>query len=722
MKAQQYENSETSYLQGQIVGPTSKRTAWMMKNMDYMKAFAKISKAKLLLGRVNIEFSKIDYNDDLYMQRLNEFNAVILECSKARWYSSVGIVTKSKNDWKKALNGFDKCLKHGEALLKLLENGSKEALDIEMTVVSKKGTEIDYADDAPVVPEVCPVIILRGSSFEMGYQYAQQLVQVFGPWILQKKAKRKFTDQAIEIIKKWEEHITVYAPEILDMCRGWAQGATDTGIEMSYLDVLEIWTGHMPPKTTYMGRGDKISDIPPPIACSGAGAWGRATPDGRLVTGSSGDADPSFPVVIMAYPDTGNNFMFTTFSGVGDITLAGSQQMFGFPGINNKGVAYIEHGGQPRLIEPKKYWGYGLRRATSVFHILRFANSAKEALQMELGFPVGDAGMDNGTVGGFYADSTYGYVLESRKEPVALREAGYMGETDFMYANNSAMHRDASKAIWMQEDQKVEKDWKWDEHGGWYPEKFSGFKLSELFRGGEGQAMVALRGMYHGCLKRNLYHYNTLNRAAGHIDMEYMKMMYRNCDKMPSKPWKEANKEFNKTGKWGKASVGSANNGVITVTKPDAGDNGIYAVCTGEAKRGMTPNSPFLASFNIPMHNETNAFWELKLADSPENASRYACMKAKEYLIKAKELLARNNRITNPRTLEYQKKLMDEAEDNMQQGEKMMGSTSNLPDKEAIYNWSRAARAFTRAQIKAQMVHDMITPPPTKSEDFYCHY
>lgn len=718
MNRQQSNSSQAAYLQGQIVGPASKRTAWMMKNMNYMKAFTKISKAKLLLGRANLEFSKLDRNDELYVQRLNELNTVILECSKARWYSSVGIVTRSKQYWKKALRYFNACLKHGEALIKLLESDSKEPLAIDMPVISKKGTEIDYADDAPVVPEICPVVILQGSSFEMGYQYAQQLVQIFGHWMLEKKAKRKFSDQAVGVIKKWEEQIAAYAPEILDMCRGWAQGAADMGIEMSYIDVLEIWTGHMPPKTTYMGRGDKISDVPPPIACSGAGAWGRATTDGKLVTGSSGDHDPSFPVVIMAYPDTGNNFMFTTFSAVGDIVLVGSQQMFGFPGINNKGLAYIEHGGQPRLIEPKKYWGYGLRRATSVFHILRFADNAKEALQMEMGFPVGDAGMDNGTVGGFYADSTYGYVLESRKEPVALREAGYMGETDFMYANNSAMHRDASKAVWMQEDQKREKDWKWDEHGGWYPEKFSGFKLSELFRGGEGQAMVALRGMYHGCLKRNLYHYEVLNRAVGHIDMEYMKMIYRNSGSMPAKPWKEAEREFNKTGKWGRASVGSANNGVITVTRPDDGDNGIYAVCTGEAKRGMTPNSPFLASFNIPMYNETNAFWELKLADRPGNAAAYAYMKAKEYMKEAEGLLDESRAITSPKTLDYLKKLMAEARDNLRQGEGMLESAGNKPEKEAIYDWSRAVRAFTRTQVKTLMISGMIAPPPTRPEDF----
>lgn len=213
MTGQLNEKSQTSYLKGQVIGPSSNRIAWMFRNLNYLKAFSKYSKAKLVLGRANLELSKLDYNDPLYMQRLNEFNAVMLECSKARWYSSVGIVTKSKDDWKKALNGFNTCIKHGEALLDLLESGSKEKLDVKMPLLSKKGTEIDFANDAPVVPGICPVVILQGSSHEMGYQYAQQLVQIFGPWILEKKAQRKFSDEVVAVIRKWEEQIKNMPPK-----------------------------------------------------------------------------------------------------------------------------------------------------------------------------------------------------------------------------------------------------------------------------------------------------------------------------------------------------------------------------------------------------------------------------------------------------------------------------------------------------------------------------
>lgn len=464
-------------------GAGFKRMMWMLKNTNYLIAFQKFSSAKVLLMRVNIALARLDNNTSLYIQRLREFNSIMLEIAKARWFGTSAIKSGAKNEWQKSLDGFNKSIKLGYKLLNLLEVGSKEPLCVPQQSISNQGTEIVFADGAPVCPEVCPVIILQGSSFDMGYQYAQQIVQIYGKWMLERKAGLKLTVENMAELYKWEEQVTRYAPEILDMCHGWAKGAENAGIPLSYYEVVDIWVGHDRPKTSYMGRSDPLTTNPPGFACSGAAAWGRATLDGKLVIGSSGDHDPSFPAVIMAYPDNGNAFMFTTFSAVGDITMVGSMHMFGHPGMNNKGVAYVEHGGQPRMIEPKKYWGYGIRRATSVLHSLRYANTAREVFKMEMEAPIGDVGMDNYTIGGFYADSNYGYVLESRKEPVAIREAGYMGEIDFLYANNSAMHREASKAGWMQADQAKKGDWEWDEHSGWSPRHFQGLHFVDLFKG-----------------------------------------------------------------------------------------------------------------------------------------------------------------------------------------------------------------------------------------------
>src|SRR5262249_43021510 len=151
-------------------------------------------------------------------------------------------------------------------------------------------------------------------------------------------------------------------------------------------------------------------------------AWGRATKDGRLVTGSSGDHELMHMAAGMAFPETGNNFVFIPVCGTGDIRNAAHLVMLGHPGMNNRGPAHREHGGEPRIAEPPDTWGYGLRKGSAIFHLLRFASSAKEARQLELSYPVGDVGTFMGSVGGFWADRTYGYVPERRTPPVVVRE------------------------------------------------------------------------------------------------------------------------------------------------------------------------------------------------------------------------------------------------------------------------------------------------------------
>jgi hypothetical protein len=43
---------------------------------------------------------------------------------------------------------------------------------------------------------------------------------------------------------------------------------------------------------------------------------------------------------------------------------------------------------------------------------------------MEAAFPIGDVGAGDPGTAGFYVDDEYGYVTESRAEPVLLRQAG----------------------------------------------------------------------------------------------------------------------------------------------------------------------------------------------------------------------------------------------------------------------------------------------------------
>lgn len=43
--------------------------------------------------------------------------------------------------------------------------------------------EISFAGEVPLPPNVRPVILMKGSDYDLGYQYYQQLVQIFGRWV-----------------------------------------------------------------------------------------------------------------------------------------------------------------------------------------------------------------------------------------------------------------------------------------------------------------------------------------------------------------------------------------------------------------------------------------------------------------------------------------------------------------------------------------------------------
>jgi hypothetical protein len=66
------------------------------------------------------------------------------------------------------------------------------------------------------------VVILQGSDFDMGFQYAQQVIQIFGPWLLQRKAgrSRRFSNEDLACLRRWEDQLREYAP--LGAVTAWA--------------------------------------------------------------------------------------------------------------------------------------------------------------------------------------------------------------------------------------------------------------------------------------------------------------------------------------------------------------------------------------------------------------------------------------------------------------------------------------------------------------------
>jgi hypothetical protein len=663
-------------------------------NWTYVSLFVRVGKPKRILALANMKIASLGESHPAFGDLVDEFNTAAIEITKVKWYGTEGLLASDKETRKMLYRKARNALRRAHELAKMIAidaAGGKGRTGLcDSVELSDKGTEITFADGVPLIPEICPVVVLQGDDLQMGRQYVEQLVEIFGPWIIERKAGRCFTEKEVAVIRRWEQQLQVHTPEILRFIEGMVEGAEELGIPLTYLDALEMWTGKTEPAQYYMGKGEAIKELPP-MACSGCCAWGDATVDGSLFAAASGDHDCGYMVVIAAYPEDGNAFILSPFAATGDLPFIGNTQMFGHPGMNDKGVAYVEHGGLPRMIEPIDSWGYGLRKEAGVIHALRYCDSALEVRDLELSWPVGDVGRDTGTVGGFFADSSYGYVLESRLDPVIIRESGDLGERSFLYASNSALHPKVQHAEWM----RMERDnWEWVPPGGWRPKKF---RPTSLFSGTGRARQIStfMTHSYHHSWQRNSHFYSYLNDHFGIIDTQVMKEIYRKGCVLPEKSWKEIVSHYKKTGYWGYVSAAHTGNACVTVLNANNGDRGVFSTCIGMARRGMAPATIFDVNINV-YHNETNAFWELTLAASPEAMSDAARVKARKELAEAEDLFATSDvQGSARRRLET---LLGQCRAEVRLG----GDLSAAP--RTVGQYAKTIRAHTRAQIRARQV------------------
>ena len=141
-------------------------------------------------------------------------------------------------------------------------------------------------------PPVRPVIILSGSDYELGYQYFQQLVQIYGAWLPSQRGgflyytaplhRDRYSSEQREALKIYDSYVKEYTPEWVEILHGMAAGAQDAGLEVTYEDLLAFYSLY----EELMPWSDKSFVMPDQPTCSGLAAWGRATRDGRLVCAS----------------------------------------------------------------------------------------------------------------------------------------------------------------------------------------------------------------------------------------------------------------------------------------------------------------------------------------------------------------------------------------------------------------------------------------------------
>ncbi|MGE5375905.1 MAG: hypothetical protein ACM3XO_12680, partial [Bacteroidota bacterium] len=203
----------------QQAGTIWKYTKFIFKNIKAFRASRQLYDVRTNLSLANIDIGKMTYHDPIYAQRIKEFNQVMIELVQGKWLAACAMEAKDSQEtkrlWEQAFAKIRLSKEYSKCLMDLLYSKSEEPLNLPDTELCSNGTEILFAGGAPLVPEINPIVILQGSDFDMGYQYAQQLVQIYGKWILERKSGRQFSAHELNCLHKWEDQLSIYAPEIL---------------------------------------------------------------------------------------------------------------------------------------------------------------------------------------------------------------------------------------------------------------------------------------------------------------------------------------------------------------------------------------------------------------------------------------------------------------------------------------------------------------------------
>lgn len=666
------------------------------------------------------------WDDPVYVACRQALDSVMILLNQAKWElgRTDGTYAVFQSEGDKAWNAldiagqFESVRAHAERIAAdCLEGRAPNVLPV--CELEARGTEIQFAADVPLVPSICPVVILAGSNYDMGRQYARQVIEIYGGWIFRRQAQRSFSEDERREMARWEEQLATYMPEILDFVRGWAEGAGDAGVPMSYEQVLAIWTGTLPPSrsvrpmalaltdthnkiTTAAYLGVSTATLDHDDMCSGACAWGEATPDGKLVAGATTDHDCTFQATIVAYPERGNSFIYTPFSVNGSIPVLGRFFMAGHPGMNSKGLAYVHHGGA-NTGEPREQWGYGVRRGPATFHLMQFAASAVEARDIQIGWPVGDTAISLGTAGGLFADARYGCSIEARAgspdnpDPI-IREGTYdaLGRSySFLYATNNALD---PRSRWL--NAAPAQGCRYSLAGGWHT-----FDPSAIFSGDAGEAFRRLSSK--NSEGRNRQFYASLMLGYGRIDASYMTTVYRQTGSIPAGDYDEVCAAWHKGAQWDCSAAHRAN-AFTVVMEPAADGTGRYHACVGPADRALACRDP---GHGYYYYDETNAFWTLTLADTPEQLVADAGNTARREILRAGRML--DHLAVGFAGKALLSRYLDLAHISLQKADDLC-TGADLPDRDSkLAHLAKITRYFTRAQVRARQVIEAIEPPPT---------
>ena len=508
-------------------------------------------------------------------------------------------------------------------------------------------------------PSILPVVVLRGSDYEMGFQYGEQACAYIDRTREDKwaSALQRFSrEEVLRALQANQTFVKRFTPEWMDFMRGMAEGATKAGYPMNYTDVLLMNCTLPDPKTSVFPEGAEKKEFPPKDkGCSVASAWGSATKDGRLIGIDTLDTpDVAHAVVIVAFPDRGNAYMCGTDAGeIGDHFLMNNKGLF----LGNSGG-----GGSPRPEDE----GYGLCWALSLPYLVRFCDGALEARDMVTKWQIN-------VPENFHFVDVRGnaFVVEKTAAIQAVRKPGDFGEKDFMFSTNN----------YLAAEMKVTKEGEFQgAHGGY--------------------------GKYSA--PRNRMIWDLLHNYSGSIDVEFAKMILRFPGEAPPYP---------PAGGW-EAMYCRPTNLWTAVVTPDDGDKGVANICTGPVGRVLNGSIAGDGSAMNPTYRYaggTHTFYRLQLAKGPAELVKAARKAAEEEIANAYgKLMFLNYRDTGYAGL---KELYGKAVAEMFEGRNEFNRAVLAEGNRALGLYGRAASLYARAQAHAREVFEALVPAPTSPED-----
>jgi hypothetical protein len=282
------------------------------------------------------------------------------------------------------------------------------------------------------------VVVVSGSDYEMGLQYAEQTADRIAHNVAIMKSMLYDAygqDTVTNDMKIWDYYIREYVPSMSDWFTGMAAGCKEKSYNLDYYDMLlvayypaEAWARPQvpyPPEanvqavtSTNASQGE-ADDAP--HSCTGFAATGAATPDGKSILGfnSMVGVEAADNIILIAFPAEGATF----------VTQSPAGKIAGNFGMNSYGLAW----GMTAITSPTTKWGL----TEGYFqYMCQTPKTPAEAQAFLETTPRG------GVTGGFImADADNVMVLETNAIHYNLRKPGDLGEKgDWVVQTNHLAH------------------------------------------------------------------------------------------------------------------------------------------------------------------------------------------------------------------------------------------------------------------------------------------